>query len=534
MGAVHLHWLNRTSETAYPVDDAATGVDNAGLRLPPDLIADLTLRWPATLGQRAFVSAASVTPGLVSLVIRAAAGPDDMSGSGPLAVIAVPRPVIVGKGYAFQAQAAGVSGWVVFGPGAENLYQGRFAGPSQSRLTARAARSYRPAAVSGLQAGTAAAPLSGLVALKADPPLEITHETREIAGIMRECAVIRLVEAPAGQPSVFEQFAGPCAGRPESNTCGDPQPIQYVNGVGADCAGVLTVMFTGCAAITPLAAGVAIDCGLGLAAACLPQAIPDADGLLPNEYPPILLPGAGSETSAAPVGEDFPLVLESLPWLDCFTAGVPDDIQPVAGEWEWTPDPSPTVCGSASVSYSVSDSMSVSVDEVWTGGSFEAQSAASRNVSLWSPSSLSTNRTTTADVKMLAGPSGAKHNASLILNYQPHPTQAGQVIYYAVTLDYDAQVLRIARFTGTSFVSLADSPLSAISLDTWYTLTATVVPGPDVEQTTITASVQVSTGPDLATLSVVTAAYAPSTGQVGFGTDHSLARFGYFSIDAAG
>jgi hypothetical protein len=114
-----------------------------------------------------------------------------------------------------------------------------------------------------------------------------------------------LVPASTGSQrnNVFETYAGPCAGRPESYTCGDPQPIENIGGVIPDCCGNITMVFRGCATLSNadlayeldpetslsigerLTSGVVIDCNLGLSDACLtPDRLPDEDGVLPNEY----------------------------------------------------------------------------------------------------------------------------------------------------------------------------------------------------------------------------------------------------------
>ena len=59
------NWYNLNEQRDYPVDDVASALDDSGKRLPMSLITDLQLRWPKELGQYAYVSAASVTEGIV-------------------------------------------------------------------------------------------------------------------------------------------------------------------------------------------------------------------------------------------------------------------------------------------------------------------------------------------------------------------------------------------------------------------------------------------------------------------------------------
>ena len=61
------HWYSLNEGIAYPVDEAATSVDDAGLRMQNNIITDLHLRWPGGLGHYAFISSLTVTDTLVSV-----------------------------------------------------------------------------------------------------------------------------------------------------------------------------------------------------------------------------------------------------------------------------------------------------------------------------------------------------------------------------------------------------------------------------------------------------------------------------------
>ena len=64
------HWYNLNEQHYYPLDDTASAISDAGELLPSALIADLRLRWPITYGRYAFISAAAVTPYLVTVLIE--------------------------------------------------------------------------------------------------------------------------------------------------------------------------------------------------------------------------------------------------------------------------------------------------------------------------------------------------------------------------------------------------------------------------------------------------------------------------------
>lgn len=548
MAVRNLGWYNRGEATAYPIDEAASSADDAGLRLPSDIIADLNLRWPSPDGLCAFVTAVSVTETLVTLTIQSAASPDAVVGNTPLAAIAVRRPVDIGRMYQLQAQADGVGGWVVFGRGANGVkYSGRFSTPQQSRLAPRAARSYRPFPVSSLSVRDAATPLTGVVRLRAREPLQVVKEQREIEGVVRDCIVVRLIDNASTDfpvpstaisllggttPSVFQQFSGPCAGRPESDTCGDPQPIEYINAVGPDCDGVVVLQFAGCAQVTQILSvcGLAVDCQFGLTDACLPPQLPNSAGLLPSEYqaaliplpppPPPIPPETGESESLRVVGE--------LPYYNCFNGEASTQMTNISGAWEWIgDDDSPTNCYQSLFGYPGSASVSSTED-----GVYAALDTSTRNVTIWDGfDEQTTFRRVSAEIKLVTGPLGAKQNAGVVLNYRLSET-TGQYVYHIAEIDYDSQQFRISRFNGTTFQNVVRTTLPGIDIGKWYRITATIVPHTVPGQTSISVRLESVTGPPIdATISTVVSNYVPSTGRFGLGTWRAIARFASFKVE---
>lgn len=566
MPVTNLHWYNRNEGRAYPIDDAATCDDDRGVRLPSDLIADLNLRWPSTLGKYAFVAAVSNTPSLVTLTIQAADSPTSPGGFTPLAVVTVRKPIQQGRVVRLLGQAPGVSGWVVFGGGVENVdYAGRFSSPAQSRLSPRAARPYRPLPVRSMQVKNAADKLTGVVTLKASEPLAIAKEERFLDGAVRDCIVVRLVdnEGADGFPipteaadisgykpvSTFQQFAGPCSGRPESNTCGCPNPIEFINAVSPDCDGLVTLEFRGCAQVAEVTdkPGIAVACQLGLVDACLPAQIPNSEGLLPSEYEPANIPvppDVVPPPEPPPESASYSANAE-LPFLACFTGGI-GELGTAVGLWEYVDDDSPTlVCPieyvpypvSESISASTSVSVSTSLSAVTPIGSYQAATAATRNVALYDVDSTTVYRRAVTEVKIMQGPAGAKQNAQLIINYRPHTSLPNQYVYFAAEVDYDTQSFRLLRFNGTTFQVVAPATVitPGIQLDKWYRITGTALPGAAPGDVNVTIRLESVSDPGAidVSLSVDVSNYQPTTGKFGIGTNRAISRFAYLKIEEA-
>jgi hypothetical protein len=526
MGIRNPSWYVLNENRDYPLDDTATCQPGQGDRLPHNIIADLRLRWPAYLGRYAFVSAVTVTPGLVSVVLQATSTLDNVTGDHmPLAVVSVPLPVDLRRQYPLQAQMPGVYGYIVFGNGVQDPYAGRFASPAQGLLAPRAARPYAALPVSSTAKLYAESGLTGLVLLQGEAPVEVVAEYREIQGATRRAAVIRLADDYTNDDSrvadsVFSQFAGPCAGRPESQTCGDPQPIEYINAVGPDCNGVIEIIFNGCAVVGGNAdnASIVVDCGFGLTESCLPPYLPDHEGRLPEDYPPLVLPPLPTpqpQPSSVSI-HDHIIVLGELPYLTCF-AGDNSHFTVVEGQFLVTGGTDAFApCGSGQVfsTNSVSGNLTSNV-VVWEG--FDVATLFRR---------------VTTDVMLLDGPPGYHRNAGLVINRRESSVDPTSYVYYAAFLDYDAQTFSIVRNNGTSFQTAVSVNVPGLALKKWYRISATVAPY-QARSIAITVHLRGLDDPSVdVTLSpLLVTNYMPDSGYYGFVADRALSHFAFFQVE---
>lgn len=275
-------WYDLNESRSWPIADQATGRDDDGDILPHDVIADLQLRFPTTYGDYAHIGSVTVSESLASVTFVSDTGE-------PLAAVSIVNPQ-VGIHYAVSPFQSGVGGWVVFGTGvndAADIRTWRFSTSSQTVIAPQCARRYRVDTLSGIGRLGAVGRLTGLVRLAGGNDLEIVKETREILGVVRDVGVIRLKSnySVSESENVLAKYRGPCGGRAESGSC--DTPIEFVNGVGPDCCGVLYVELKGCSEIRQIdgECGVVVECGFGLSEACITaDKLPTADGTLPNEY----------------------------------------------------------------------------------------------------------------------------------------------------------------------------------------------------------------------------------------------------------
>ena len=534
MDPLHGHWYDLNNTRAYPLDDRATAMGTSGVRLPSNILVDLNLRYPRSLGNYPFLASVGVTTGLVSVTLQCAATLGDDSALRPLAVLTLPRKsVIAGRQYPLVAQAAGVGGWIVFGDGINEPYSSRFVGPAAGLLSPRAARPYQALPVADLAKLYHGTPMDGIIRLSGSDPLQVVKGQREIEGVLRDVAIVQLVP-PAGNTvattqNVFEDYAGPCGHRPESHNCGDWSPIEYLDSVQPDCDGNITIHFMGCAVIGSVGnTGVVVDCSLNLSDACVQKALPDENGVLPNEYTDQCHPVEAVSESVSQIPTTPPIsgalaseslsssVIGMLPYSQTFDSGAAPFWFTISGQFSFVSDDSPLETVLPNVSYSTESTIG----------------AANKNLSLWEGFDHTTlRRHYTTDLKLMPGPLNAKHNAGLVVNYRPGPNFDGRYVYFLVEVSYDDKQFRIWYFNGTTNVltsAFVDVP--AIALSRWYRLQVRTQP---VSGNTVNLLVDLTSLEGAAldvSLSLETNSFYPDTGWVGFLADRSYARFSHLRV----
>lgn len=256
---VNSNFYNTNENRGYPIDDAATSVDDAGVFVPQDIIADIQLVFPETLGPAVYLAALTSGPHMVTAVFASTA-----SSFMPVAAISVPTPVIPYAPYPVRPMADGVVGWIVFGRGTSQPYAGRFSTPEQSTLLTRCARPYRVPPVLSLCKPQANTPLSGLIRLEAGTDIAIDVADRVIAGHTRRAIVLSLTDAL--NRNVFDLYSGTCNTRPESGNC-RKTPLTSIAGVTPDCDGNIDINFAGIAAAGAVG-GITMTLNVGLTDVC--------------------------------------------------------------------------------------------------------------------------------------------------------------------------------------------------------------------------------------------------------------------------
>jgi len=542
------HWYNLNEQRSYPLDDSASALSNAGDRLPAALISDLRLRWPVTYGKYAFVSAASVTSSIITVMIEATDDLDNSPSSSTLiAGVSVPLSSFVeGRTYALTAFQDGVGGFITFGSGTDKPYRGLFSSPRQGLLTPRAARFARLPPVPTLGIAQVATALKGVVNLTAVEPLRLTKETRVIGGVEYDNVIVfRLIETTTdiatgtSTESVFRKFSGPCGNRTGSKSCSDPQPVQTINSITPDCDGVITLEFQGCATIgrNTVDCGVVIDCDLGLSASCNPLYLPDlTTGKLPSEVTSVIIPPpippeppTGDEVSIS----ETVLTVLALPYCDMFDDeeafnfsptgnslfGVIGDDSP--NEMTCCDGPDPAIGGyGCYVSESASVDDGPTIANIVTGGfgGTSFSTTVGRSVLFGflvnPPYRAPMLRTdVVASYGAVAAAAQARTNISLFTadvqtlfrkyttDIKIVPGQTGSLLnggilanfkttvsglntYYLAKLDIDNSLFGVYYFNGIQMVALLEVTVADVRSSDWYTITFQLLPN-TITQTSV-------------------------------------------------
>jgi hypothetical protein len=277
------------------------------------------------------------------------------------------------------------------------------------------------------------------------------------------------------------------------------------------------------------ACGIIIDCGLGLAEACVTKdRLPDVEGRLPNEYDDLC-------QSVSFVSESVPTdPVEPTPEFSFNEDGAVADSDPTLPQEDDFQTFGDWVNRHGVFRYRENESNG---DVILT-----ADSAAMRNVVTYEPTPAivtTLHKRVQAVVELRSGPAGALRNGAVVANYQETSTGSGRFSYYVAEVDWDGQyrgfkLFRIAKYSGSAWINLFSIATPNLQRDAEYRLTLDIYPQPtDANDAWMIArlesvadsSIDVTIGP------LAINNYAPVTGLFGLGTNRSTSRFRSFTVE---
>ena len=262
------NWYNLQSTRSYPLDESSTAVDDTGAFIRDDILVDCHIRFSSDLGQHLYLQGLTVSAGLITAVFGVAATLN--SAGSTVASVTVVRPGNAYANYSIVPLVAGVSGWVVFGPGIDTPFVGRYTNPAQALINPRCGRTYRPLPVPSIGKINLATSLQDVVTITGIDPVIAEYKLVQYGDKEMRAIVFRLDDTQRTDTyNPLEQFLPTCAKRPESGTC-YKQPITSINGIEPDCNGNIVIAPHESITLTPFddCGGVDMTTPRSLAEAC--------------------------------------------------------------------------------------------------------------------------------------------------------------------------------------------------------------------------------------------------------------------------
>ena len=536
------NWYNLQSTRSYPLDEKSSSVDDASVFIRNDILVDCHIKFPSSAGRCLYVQGLTVSAGLVTVVF----GLSETSASNTgytVATVSVARPVEPYINYAIDGMIPGVSGWVVFGPGIDTNFTGRYSKPAQSFIQARCGRPYRALPIPTLGKLNLTTALRGVVTLTAASPVVATYKTFAAGDVTYPAVIFGLdTTQTTTNYNPLTEFLGPCGQRPESGTC-PKTPIESINGIQPDCAGNINIDFDGFTARNFTdCGGVDILTPTSLAAVCAanspkkPQEFSD-DCCNPNspvfdgedEYcwpdPTTAIDIIVDETT---IDSDYPCL--NLPLCVDFSAcTVSPYFETRNGTFALTQTKAPTVCPCNNNNETANNLLT-------DHNVYAATSVSNLNIAVLRncPTDWVYGRTIAVETRI--GTAGLTRNAGLILNYsQTLAVQTIATTYMVALIDAAQSKFRILRYNNSQFIEEAAVNFAA-ALNTWYRISLAPVIAPAVNDTFTTVQLNFAVTNVVSGATLVTGAVPISIGTFGQGlagifANQSYAVFNRFTVN---
>lgn len=587
MSIRNLNWYNLQATRRYPLDDTAVGEsDEVRENLPNDILVDAHIRYPRTLGTYAYVQGVTVSAGIATVLIGVSASPQAEGTT--IAAVSVTQPVTQNINYELKPLHTGVAGWLVFGPGVATPFSGRYSTPTQTLISQRCARPYRPLPIPTLGKLGLATALSGEVTILGESPVEVVRNVVEIDDKNVEALIFRLSQNDASlNYNPYSFFLGPCAQRPESGTC-PKTPIETINGVSPDCDGNINISFTNLVGKSfKDCGGIDVQTTLSLTRVCAPPIEPRVfytDLCCPDELEDIAardaLPVAAlyvnkvvktlqpeplywkvadisgstvtwvetTEIDAIcgwpdPTEAIPPDVIIDLPPLPeypepnvscidfCSCEGMPPLFDVRSGSFSIKTTPAPYACAPCGEQSNPPTSFDEAIATV-PRNTFAADSNSEVSIAILKTAATDWALGKTISTQIKISGDGLARNGGIVVNYYHNTTVSPpQVRYLAVVLDVSRSQLRVLRYVNNAFTIEAQERFD-VKTNQWYSLSVTPVFSGTGVNLAVSAEELSPARPDaIINTSVSLANYGPLTGTFGLYASRSYTYFNRFSIE---
>ena len=275
------NWYNLNDTRKYPLDDQATLATDAGDILPDNLLADLQLWFPSTLGSYARLSSIIITDAIVTgTIVTVDTQPNETAtatNGTPLATFTVTGDIEPYTSYQLLPMQDGVAGWVVFGTGITEQADYRLSDHAAGFISPKAQYAYNYPDKSGIRKTNDLELMDGYIQLTGNNRGVVTaKEYRTIDGEQKACAVIKLDD------EVLDRFLSDCFKLAGQDTC-DPPALLTINGISPDENGDITIEGSDDGYFVTAPGTITLESDLNLLTHCASiRNIPDSCGNIPG------------------------------------------------------------------------------------------------------------------------------------------------------------------------------------------------------------------------------------------------------------
>lgn len=222
----YVQWYNANESRDYPFKEGASLVSAGGMRLPTNLIVDMSLLVPDGYAENVYCPYIKITPNIISLGVASA-------GAGLFMATFARSAIVPYVAYQLDTLIPGLGGWVVFGSyvaKSNELY--RFSGYEASAIDSKVLHIVEvPPVTKIIKLGEPTSRyLAKVVNLVAGSDVKIyKHETAP------NVIVVELTNSAS--------FIGPC--NPRIDITGDRVSLHSINKVRPTDDGIITIRFDG-------------------------------------------------------------------------------------------------------------------------------------------------------------------------------------------------------------------------------------------------------------------------------------------------
>ena len=233
-GVLNANWFASNLVRKYPIDSNASCIDDKGNYLPDDIIVDIHVSYPDTIGTTCYISAVNITDNLISIVVSV----DDVS----IAAICIPRPSSMYRYYTMDPLVNGVVALIAIGlDSISTTGHWVFSNKNNSKILPRCCNAYPGISVLSLSRPSDSSPLTGDILLTAGNDLMFTVDKARVDKLSRNVVFLGLNTNTTDADTILRRYITKCQISTEMDTC-KRKTITGIATAIPDCSGNINII----------------------------------------------------------------------------------------------------------------------------------------------------------------------------------------------------------------------------------------------------------------------------------------------------